>query len=213
MYERFTDRARKSLVLANQEARRFNHEYVGTEHMLLGLIKEGGGVACEYLLSKGIDLRKVRLEIEKIVQSGPDIVQLGKLPLTPRAKKVIEYANEVSREMLHNFVGTQHMLIGMLREKEGVAAQILESAGITEEEAASAIFATSNLEELLRISGIKPERLPGFEKPSAETNQDAEDKCKSKLQQVAHVLVRYFFGAEPASLTMQKLSEIVDGSR
>src|SRR3954464_11780339 len=91
MYERFTDRARKVMQLANQEAQRFNHEYIGTEHVLLGLVKEGSGVAANVLKNLEIDLRKIRLEVEKIVQSGPDMVTMGKLPQTPRAKKVIEY--------------------------------------------------------------------------------------------------------------------------
>src|SRR5207249_4908022 len=90
-YWRFTDRARKVMQLANQEAQRFNHEYIGTEHILLGLVKEGSGVAANVLKNLDIDLRKIRLVVEKIVQSGPDMVTMGKLPQTPRAKKVIEY--------------------------------------------------------------------------------------------------------------------------
>src|SRR5476651_193829 len=92
MFERFTDRARKVMQLANQEAQRFNHEYIGTEHILLGLVKEGTGVAANVLKNLDIDLRKIRLEVEKIVQAGPDMVTMGKLPQTPRAKKVIEYS-------------------------------------------------------------------------------------------------------------------------
>src|SRR6266568_4978639 len=92
MYERFTDRARKVMQLANQEAQRFNHEYIGTEHILLGLIQEGSGVAANVLKNLDIDLRKVRAEVEKVVQASPDMAMLGKLPQTPRAKKVIEYA-------------------------------------------------------------------------------------------------------------------------
>src|SRR6058998_3473172 len=92
MYERFTDRARKVMQLANQEAQRFNHEYIGTEHILLGLVKEGSGVAANVLKNLDIDLRRSRREVEKIVQAGPDMVTMGKLPQTPRAKKVIEYS-------------------------------------------------------------------------------------------------------------------------
>ena len=87
MYERFTDRARKVMQLANQEAQRFNHEYIGTEHILLGLVKEGSGVAANVLKNLEVDLRKIRLEVEKLVQSGPEMVTVGKLPQTPRAKK------------------------------------------------------------------------------------------------------------------------------
>src|SRR5438552_170586 len=130
MYERFTDRARKVMQLANQEAQRFNHEYIGTEHILLGLVKEGSGVAANVLKNLDMDLRKIRLEIEKIVQSGPDMVTMGKLPQTPRAKKVIEYSIEEARNLNHNYVGTEHLLLGLLREQEGVAAQVLMNLGL-----------------------------------------------------------------------------------
>jgi ATP-dependent Clp protease ATP-binding subunit ClpC len=130
MYERFTDRARKVMQLANQEAQRFNHEYIGTEHILLGLVKEGSGVAANVLKNLDIDLRKIRIEVEKIVQTGPDMVTMGKLPQTPRAKKVIEYAMEEARNLNHNYVGTEHLLLGLLREQEGVAAQVLMNLGM-----------------------------------------------------------------------------------
>ncbi|MBR5162090.1 MAG: ATP-dependent Clp protease ATP-binding subunit, partial [Thermoguttaceae bacterium] len=130
MYERFTDRARRVMQLANQEAQRFNHEYIGTEHILLGLIKEGSGVAASVLKNLGIDLRKIRLEVENVVQSGPDMVTMGKLPQTPRAKKVIEYSMEEARNLNHNYVGTEHLLLGLLREHEGVAAQVLMNLGL-----------------------------------------------------------------------------------
>ena len=130
MYERFTDRARKVMQLANQEAQRFNHEYIGTEHVLLGLIKEGSGVAANVLKNLDVDLRKIRMEVEKLVQSGPDMVTMGKLPQTPRAKKVIEYSMEEARNLNHNYVGTEHILLGLLREQEGVAAQVLMNLGL-----------------------------------------------------------------------------------
>ena len=130
MYERFTDRARKVMQLANQEAQRFNHEYIGTEHILLGLVKEGSGVAANVLKNLEVDLRKIRLEVEKIVQSGPDMVTMGKLPQTPRAKKVVEYAMEEARNLNHNYVGTEHLLLGLIREQEGVAAQVLMNLGL-----------------------------------------------------------------------------------
>src|SRR5260370_23765921 len=130
MYERFTDRARKVMQLANQEAQRFNHEYIGTEHILLGLVKEGSGVAANVLKNLDVDLRKIRLEVEKIAQSGPDMVTMGKLAQTPRAKKVIEYSMEEARNLNHNYVGTEHILLGLLREQEGVAAQVLMNLGL-----------------------------------------------------------------------------------
>jgi ATP-dependent Clp protease ATP-binding subunit ClpC len=118
------------MQLANQEAQRFNHEYIGTEHILLGLIKEGSGVAANVLKNLDVDLRKIRLEVEKLVQSGPDMVTMGKLPQTPRAKKVIEYSMEEARNLNHNYVGTEHILLGLLREQEGVAAQVLMNLGL-----------------------------------------------------------------------------------
>ena len=134
MFERFTDRARKVMALANQEAQRFNHEYIGTEHILLGLVKEGSGVGANVLKNLEVDLRKVRMEVEKLVKSGPDMVTMGKLPQTPRAKKVIEYAIEEARNLNHNYVGTEHLLLGLLREQDGVAAQVLMNLGIKLEE-------------------------------------------------------------------------------
>jgi ATP-dependent Clp protease ATP-binding subunit ClpA len=129
MFERFTDRARKVMALANQEAQRFNHEYIGTEHILLGLVKEGSGVGANVLKNLDVDLRKVRLEVEKLVKAGPEVVMMGKLPQTPRAKKVIECAIEEARSLNHNYVGTEHLLLGLLREHDGVAAQVLMNLG------------------------------------------------------------------------------------
>src|SRR5438874_4156761 len=133
MYERFTDRARKVMQLANQEAIRFGHEYIGTEHMLLGLVKEGAGVAANVLKNLNVDLSKIRREVKKIVQvgaGGVEISTVGKLPHTPRAKKVIEYSIEEARNLNHNYVGTEHLLLGLLREQEGVAAQVLMNLGL-----------------------------------------------------------------------------------
>jgi len=155
MYERFTDRARKVMQLANQEAQRFNHEYIGTEHILLGLIKEGSGVAANVLKNLDVDLRKIRLEVEKLVQSGPDMVTMGKLPQTPRAKKVIEYSMEEARNLNHNYVGTEHILLGLLREQEGVAAQVLMNLGLKLEEVR---------EEVLNLLGHGIEGSEGAER-------------------------------------------------
>jgi len=130
MFERFTDRARKVMALANQEAQRFNHEFIGTEHILLGLVKEGSGVGATVLKNLDVDVKKLRLEVEKVVKSGPDMVTMGKLPQTPRAKKVIEYAIEEARALNHNYVGTEHILLGLLRESEGIAAQVLMNLGL-----------------------------------------------------------------------------------
>src|SRR5438874_1213894 len=134
MYERFTDRARKVMGLARQEAQRFNHEYIGTEHILLGLIQEGSGVAANVLRNLDVDLDKIRREVEKIVQSGPSMVTMGQLPFTPRAKKVLELSVEEASNLGHNYIGTEHLLLGLIRENEGVAAQVLMNLGLKLEE-------------------------------------------------------------------------------
>ncbi|HVK19250.1 MAG TPA: Clp protease N-terminal domain-containing protein, partial [Fimbriiglobus sp.] len=126
MYERFTDRARKVMQLANQAAQRFGHEYIGTEHVLLGLVKEGSGVAAHVLKNLGLDRRKVREEVERIVRPGDDKAAcMGRLPQTPRTRKMIEYSIEEARSLNHNYVGTEHLLLGLLRESEGIGAQVL----------------------------------------------------------------------------------------
>jgi ATP-dependent Clp protease ATP-binding subunit ClpC len=131
MNERFTDRARKAMQLANQEAQRFNHEYIGTEHILLGLVKEGSGVPARVFKSLGIDLRRIRLEVDKIVQAKPDTLRAGKLPQTPQAMKVVANSVEEARNLNHNYVGTEHLLLGLLGEEEGVGAQVLINLGLT----------------------------------------------------------------------------------
>src|SRR5262245_4716360 len=149
MYERFTDRARKVMQLANQEAQRFNHEYIGTEHILLGLVKECSGVGAYVLKNLNIDLPKIRREVEQIVQFGPDAVTTGRLPKSPRAEQAIKYAIEEARNLNHNYVGTEHLLLGLLREQEGVAAQVLMNLGLKLEDVRGEVFTIlgENLEE------------------------------------------------------------------
>lgn len=130
MFNRFTERARKVILLAKEEARRFNHDYIGTEHILLGLIREGEGVASAVLQNLGLNLENIRLEIEKVVQVGPSTVVSGDIPFTPKAKKVIELAMEEARSLGHNYIGTEHLLLGLIREGEGVAAQVLINLGL-----------------------------------------------------------------------------------
>jgi ATP-dependent Clp protease ATP-binding subunit ClpC len=173
MFERFTDRARKVMALANQEAQRFNHEYIGTEHILLGLVKEGSGVGANVLKNLGVDLRKVRLEVEKLVKSGPEMVTMGKLPQTPRAKRVIEYAIEEARNLNHNYVGTEHLLLGLLREQDGVAAQVLMNLGLRLEDVR---------EEVLNLlgAGVESEEAPAAAAPpTGETGKKANGRSKT----------------------------------
>ena len=130
MFDRFTDRAKKVMNLARQEAQRFNHEYLGTEHILLGLVQEGSGVAANVLKQMGIDLTKIRDEVEKIVKTGPSMVTMGQLPFTPRAKKVLELSLEEASNLGHNYIGTEHLLLGLIKENEGIAAQVLMNLGV-----------------------------------------------------------------------------------
>ncbi|MDP2911223.1 MAG: ATP-dependent Clp protease ATP-binding subunit, partial [Candidatus Omnitrophota bacterium] len=130
MFNRFTERARKVIILAKEEAKRFNHDYIGTEHMLLGLLREGEGVAAVVLQKMGLNLQQIRMEIEKIVKPGPPTVVSGDIPFTPTAKKVIELSSEEARSLGHNYIGTEHLLLGLIREGEGVASQVLINLGL-----------------------------------------------------------------------------------
>ncbi len=118
------------MALANQEAQRLGHEYIGTEHILLGLVKEGSGVGASVLKNLNVNLPKVRLEVKKFIKSGTETVAKGKLPQTPRAKKIIEHAIYEARELGHHYVGTEHLLLGLLRDRDGVAAQVLMSLNL-----------------------------------------------------------------------------------
>jgi ATP-dependent Clp protease ATP-binding subunit ClpC len=130
MFDRFTERARKVIILAKEEAKRFNHDYIGTEHILLGLIKEGESVAAAVLQNLGLSLDAIRLEVEKLVQFGPSTVVSGDIPFTPKAKKVIELAMDEARRLGHNYIGTEHLLLGLIKEGEGVASHVLMNVGL-----------------------------------------------------------------------------------
>ena len=128
MFERFTDRARRVVVLAQEEARMLNHNYIGTEHILLGLIHEGEGVAAKALESLGISLEAVRQQVEEVIGQGQQAPS-GHIPFTPRAKKVLELSLREALQLGHNYIGTEHILLGLIREGEGVAAQVLVKLG------------------------------------------------------------------------------------
>jgi ATP-dependent Clp protease ATP-binding subunit ClpA len=128
MFERFTDRARRVVVLAQEEARLLSHDYIGTEHILLGLIHEGEGVAARALESLGISLEAVRLQVEEIIGPGQEAPS-GHIPFTPRAKKVLELSLREALQLGHDYIGTEHILLGLIREGEGVAAQALVRLG------------------------------------------------------------------------------------
>jgi ATP-dependent Clp protease ATP-binding subunit ClpC len=127
-FDKFTNRARRALHLAQEEAQRLQHNYIGTEHLLLGLIREGEGVAAKVLNNLGIDLDKARSSVESIIGRGNRVV-IGELGLTPRAKKVIELAVDEARHLHHHYLGTEHLLLGLVREGQGIGANVLESLG------------------------------------------------------------------------------------
>jgi ATP-dependent Clp protease ATP-binding subunit ClpC len=132
-FDKFTERARKVLQLAQEEAQRLHHNYIGTEHLLLGLVREGEGVAGQVLKSLDVDLEKVRKAVEDIIGRGDSLV-FGEIGLTPRAKKVIELAVDEARRLNHHYIGTEHLLLGLLREGEGVGAGVLERFGLSLQE-------------------------------------------------------------------------------
>jgi four helix bundle protein len=202
MYERFTDRARKVMALANQEARRFNHEYIGTEHILLGLVLEGSSTGATVMKNLGVDLAALRAEVQKLVQRGPDVVTIGKLPQTPRAKQVIECAIEEARALNHNYVGTEHILLGLLRVRDGIAAQMLMNLGLQLE---------AVRHEVLRLLGVAegPAPVPAAEEhPSAANYKDMPvwQKADELAQQI--YTMTGSFPPEPISGVAVRLREM-----
>src|SRR6202049_2215034 len=142
-FNRFTERARKVLQLAQEEAQRFNHNYIGTEHLLLGLVREGEGVAAKVLGNLGVELNKVRSAVEFIIGRG-DRTVAGDIGLTPRAKKVIELSVDEARRLNHHYIGTEHLLLGLVREGEGVPAGVLESLGVSLDKVRSQVIYVLN---------------------------------------------------------------------
>lgn len=165
MFDRFTNRAKQVIILARKEADRFNHNYIGTEHLLLGLIKLGQGVAVDVLRAMGVDFETIRMEVEKAVGTGPENKAIGDVPLTLRAKKVIELAVEEAKNLNHTYIGTEHLLLGLLQEGEGVAARILKNLNIDIEKARAEI--RRELETGLAKPVDEHQAMPGqgMEKP------------------------------------------------
>ena len=155
MFERFTDRARRVVVLAQEEARMLNHNYIGTEHILLGLIHEGEGVAAKALESLGISLDAVRQQVEEIIGQGQQAPS-GHIPFTPRAKKVLELTSREARQLGHHYIGTEHILLGLIREGEGVAAQVLVKLGADLNRVRQQV-----IQLLHGYQGKEPEAAPG----------------------------------------------------
>ncbi|MGH7576628.1 MAG: Clp protease N-terminal domain-containing protein, partial [Longimicrobiales bacterium] len=168
----FTDRVRKVLAMAREEAIRLQHDYVGTEHILLGLIREGEGVAAAVLMNLSVDLEQIHERIEESVRKGKATIALGELPYTSRAKKVLEYAMAEARELNHSYVGTEHLLLGLLREEKGIAAQVLNSLGVSLEDARA---------ETLKLLGsdVSPSQPSGSSGGGGAASQKGEKKSKT----------------------------------
>src|SRR6476660_6322915 len=165
----FTPRAQQVLALARKEADRFNHNYVGTEHLLLGLIKLGQGVAVNVLQKMGLDLETVRMEVEKQVGSGPETKMAGNVPYTPRVKKVLALAGKEAKALNHSYVGTEHILLGLLREGDGVAARVLKSLDVELEQ---------TREEILRE--LDPNYAATEDQPSASAESSEKAPAEKK---------------------------------
>ena len=145
-FGKFTDRARKVLTYAQDEAQRFNHNYIGTEHILLGLVREGDSTAARVLESMGVELVKVRTAVEFLIGHG-DLPVVGEVGLTPHGKRVIELAIDEARRLDHHYLGTEHLLLGLVRVDEGLAAGVLESVGVTLERARAQIVSLDERED------------------------------------------------------------------
>src|SRR6201747_141352 len=167
----FTPRAQQVRALARKEADRFNHNYVGTEHLLLGLIKLGQGVAVNVLQKLGLDLETVRMEVEKQVGTGPDQKMIGNIPYTPRVKKVLALASKEAKNLNHTYVGTEHILLGLLREGDGVAAKVLKNLDVDIEQTRQEILKeldpnfTGQEEQASAEGGGTPEKPAAPEAP------------------------------------------------
>ncbi|MEX2571408.1 MAG: ATP-dependent Clp protease ATP-binding subunit [Gemmatimonadota bacterium] len=173
----FTDRVRKVLAMAREEAIRLQHDYVGTEHILLGLIREGEGVAAAVLTNLSVDLEQVQERIEESVRRGKATIALGELPYTSRAKKVLEFAMAEARELNHSYVGTEHLLLGLLREEKGIAAEVLNQLGVSLEEARR---------QTLKLLGSEPNAPQATAGAASATSSTGKGDKKSKTPALDH---------------------------
>jgi len=170
MFDRFTERARKVMTLARQEAQKLNNDYIGTEHILLGLVQEGSGVAAQVLKNLDVDLRKVRAEVERLVEHGTSPVSGTQLPFTPRAKRVLELALEEAQNLGHNYIGTEHLLLGLIRESDGPAAHVLQNLGVKPEDVREEVIELLGADApqgAAKTAGEEGETAEGTEEPAA----------------------------------------------
>ena len=214
MFERFTERARQVVVFAQDEARLLKHNYIGTEHLLLGLLREEEGIGARVLMSFGVTIDVVREQVIRIIGVGEQ-AGVGKIPFTPRAKKILELALREAISLGHKYIGTEHILLGLLREGEGVALQVLLDFGLDEEEIRTEVirflsdsaaaeeetrprrreltsppFAQEFLDELARIGGAKERALEAQDFETAARLRDRERRLASIANQLQRVWER-----------------------
>src|SRR5262245_3365893 len=191
-FDKFTERARRVLTLAQEEAQRFNHNYIGTEHLLLGLVREGEGVAAKVLANMGVELNKVRSAVEFIIGRGDRMV-MGEIGLTPRAKKVIELAVDEARRLNHQYIGTEHLLLGLVREGEGIAAGVLESLGVSLDRVrAQVIHVLSQSSSYTQHEARQATRTPTIDQMGIDLTAAARagklDPCIGRMREIERVV-------------------------
>src|SRR5512143_1370234 len=177
MHDKFTERVRKVMYLAREEAARLQHDYIGTEHLLLGVIREGEGIAATVLNNLGLDLDAIRQAVESMVASTGGTLTIGEIPFTPRAKRVLELSVDEARQLGHNYVGTEHLLLGLIREGEGVAARVLLELGVDRKKVR---------EETLKLLG----GAPASAQPEREGKERAETPALNQFGRDLTALAR-----------------------
>jgi hypothetical protein len=204
VFERFTDKARRVVVLAQEEARILNHNYIGTEHILLGLLREGEGVGARALESLGVSLEAVRRQVEEIIGQGQSAPS-GHIPFTPRAKKVLELGLRESKQLGHNYIGSEHILLGVIREGEGVAAQVLQKLGAdlkTVREQVIQLLSASSSEILVEGAGSAEPIVVGGVRQGEAAREPLCPRCRAELKVTASYRVLDVSGEEgPRSVT------------
>jgi uncharacterized damage-inducible protein DinB len=198
-FDKFTERARKTLQLAQEEAQRLNHNFIGTEHLLLGLVREGDGVAARVLSNLGVELNKVRSTVEFVIGRG-EVMVTGEMGLTPRAKRVIEFAVDEARRLNHHYIGTEHLLLGLVREGEGVAAGVLESLGVSLDKVRREVIQVLRESSGYSSSGTRSEKSWFGSERSTEYPPQA--KSPTYALELLATLIDYCFWARDQLLTV-----------
>jgi ATP-dependent Clp protease ATP-binding subunit ClpC len=201
MFERFTDRARQTVVLAQEEARQLNHNYIGTEHLLLGLLRESEGVGAKALRRLGIRLDAVRADVVELIGSGSQPAPSGHIPFTPRSKKVLELSLREALTLGHNYIGTEHILLGLVREGEGVATQVLVKRGAELERIRATVL------DMLRGLGNRPGPVPARRTPAADEAVSAAQELAGSAPVGSHHLLEALARSED-SLASKALASL-----